>query len=685
MDRNLNGVLPRSDVASGGEREMTMRKTVAAVALVGLVGCQKQTGSWRPSAGTVALSPDGTEVYVVDHDRDAVIRADAASGAPLGEVAVGANPDRLLVGPDGRVFVTNAGDRSVSVLEAKTLREITRVAVDIEPHGLSLTDDGKQLLVVSATARDTPEHGTLTAIDLATLQPAWSTDVGEEPRGVAVVGQKAWVTNFKQGRLTVVDLTTRRPAKSVELSNDGSSETTAAGSTRAARTAVSAGLVADVTRSPSGDRVYAPHVWQRNAPITAATAPGGYYEGGGPCGVTSIVSSALTTVDVEADAPQADDLSGCRSVGGLNDSADYPPSAFLPDTSSGSPSVVLQGPTVAVVDPSDAWMFVVEREANNVVVMATHKRPLASAFTGANVSTVVQVGAGPDGLALSADGKTAYVYAQFDKTLSLIRHDDASSDPTALREVKRVRLADDVLPAEAVEGRKLFHSAVDPRISSRSTGVACSSCHAENGREDGHVWRLPDGPRQTPSLAGRMLEQTAPYHWSGVFPGINAFYEETLVRRMGGSGLDEYAARRLTAWVEVARAPENPLRGNPEFAPVLARGKAAFKKADCATCHQGEPLADQKSHDVGTAVEGDLKQQTEVKSGFRGEPLKALDTPSLHGLGRTAPYLHDGRTPSIRGRLLEARNRGTGEERHGDTSKLSESELLDLERYLQSL
>ena len=31
------------------------------------------------------------------------------------------------------------------------------------------------------------------------------------------------------------------------------------------------------------------------------------------------------------------------------------------------------------------------------------------------------------------------------------------------------------------------------------------------------MWNFPDGPRQTPSLQGRLLSKTAPFHWNGEF------------------------------------------------------------------------------------------------------------------------------------------------------------------------
>lgn len=78
-------------------------------------------------------------------------------------------------------------------------------------------------------------------------------------------------------------------------------------------------------------------------------------------------------------------------------------------------------------------------------------------------------------------------------------------------------------------------------------------------------------------------------------------------------------------------------------------------------------------HDVGTI--------TPASGARRGAPLTGLDTPTLRGLWRSAPYLHDGSAPTLRD-VLTTRNAG---DRHGTTSTLSAAELDDLIAYLLCL
>lgn len=59
----------------------------------------------------------------------------------------------------------------------------------------------------------------------------------------------------------------------------------------------------------------------------------------------------------------------------------------------------------------------------------------------------------------------------------------------------------------------------------------------------------------------------------------------------------------------------------------------------------------------------------------------AFQVPSLLGLGRRAPYMHDGCATTVRDCLGAC----GGGERHGHTAQLTRSELHDLVAWLESL
>jgi cytochrome c peroxidase len=108
----------------------------------------------------------------------------------------------------------------------------------------------------------------------------------------------------------------------------------------------------------------------------------------------------------------------------------------------------------------------------------------------------------------------------------------------------------------------------------------------------------------------------------------------------------------------------------------MARGRAAYEKAECSTCHSGEAFTDQTFANVGTYV-----QTGTVVDNVSMLPHGGLNTPSLLGLARTAPYLHDGSALTLKARLLT----GKDGDRHGKTSRLSDAEVDDLVSYLKGL
>ena len=132
----------------------------------------------------------------------------------------------------------------------------------------------------------------------------------------------------------------------------------------------------------------------------------------------------------------------------------------------------------------------------------------------------------------------------FDHSLSRIERKD-----DVVQVTHTSQFTQDTLPQQVVEGRKLFFTAVDSRMTATSTGIACASCHLE-GREDGHVWNFTDGPRQTPSLAGRQTTKTLPLHWNGEFDGLTSFMAQTVNHRMGGTGVTPAMEAQLQAFID---------------------------------------------------------------------------------------------------------------------------------------
>ena len=333
-----------------------------------LLACTPSASVSR-SSGSMALSLDDAYLYAADTDNGVVVVVDAKRQEPVAQVKVGLAPTRLLVGPDESLYVTNRGARSVSVIRKGVWTEAARLDVGVEPAGLALSRDGQTLLVVSSTSLDTPEVGTLTAFDTATLQRRWELPVGEEPRAVAALsGDRAIVSLFKRGEIVTVDLTSASVTRaSLGLHAAANRSSSGSASTFAPR------AVSDLVVTPDGTRAFAPLVWARVDAITIApTTSGGYYGGGGPCNIGSVASPGLVTLDAKGSSvePLVDDLTSCTASAAST--ADYPTSLLY--SRSFSVADALQGPTVGVLDATGSWLYVVNCESHNVAVVPAYRR-----------------------------------------------------------------------------------------------------------------------------------------------------------------------------------------------------------------------------------------------------------------------------------------------------------------------
>jgi hypothetical protein len=200
-------------------------------------------------------------------------------------------------------------------------------------------------------------------------------------------------------------------------------------------------------------------------------------------------------------------------------------------------------------------------------------------------------------------------------------------------------------------GHAIFHS-------NSGIGLACGSCHGE-GRDDAHVWSFDQlGDRRTPSLLGT-LEGTAPYHWKGDMKDIGQLVDDVMTGRMNGPSLADDQKSTLQKWLF---ALPGPSASTSLDAASVARGRALFESpgVGCTRCHSGPRYTTSATVDVGTGG--------------------SFQVPSLVGVSARAPYLHDGCAAT----LLE-RFGSCGGSKHGDTSKLSATDLDDLVNFLGTL
>lgn len=614
---------------------------VVCASLPGTAASTSQVG--RHSSSAIAITADGTTLLVVNPDSNSLTLVDAASHVVVAELAVGADPRTVAVDDAGqRAYVANRGSDSVSVVDLATNQVVTQVSVGRQPYGVVVSPDGGWLCVAEQGADQ------VRVLDAATLASLSVHPTADRPSGLALDddGTALYVTHSLGNAITVLSVYPHHlyfPLILVDRETEGLVAGEMASFTDQLSTSQSvtiplwpdSNLVQSIILSPDGSTAYVPHTRSNtsNRALTFDTT------------VFPLVSLIDLSTQQHLVGQQID-------LGTLD-----PPGVGLPFD--------------AAVTSDGGELWIVNAASNDVSVIDLTARSLAAH---------IEVGDNPRGIVLSPDGSTAYVNNTLAGTVSVV--DTAAYSVTSV-----ITVTDIPLPPILLNGKRLFHSSDDPRMS-RAQWVSCNTCHFE-GEHDGRTWTFGfAGPRNTTSLLG-MIE-TYPLRWSGEWDE-SADSEYANRKENFGSGLIDgdmnctifppdcinhppnqgrsYDLDSLAAFLDSLQVSLSPPHAHGEpLTEAERRGQAIFNDPalDCVTCHPPPIYTDQQLHDVGTDDE---------KIG------PEYDTPTLRGLYDSAPYFHDGSAAT----LYEAITRPSSGSEHDVSGSLTEEQIHDLIAFLMAL
>jgi hypothetical protein len=609
---------------------------------------------WAPRASATVVRV-GARVAVVSPDSDEIMIAagDRRSFAVLARVPVGDNPRTLTAIGDDRLAVACQDDATLHLVAADgSASAVLALPPASRPFGV--VADGATLYVsLQATGQLARVSA---AADQPVLEDIW--DVGPDARHVALL---------PDGRVAVARWRSD-PAAATLWALDPTDGTSAAWSLQFDPQAASDTEVGGVP-SYLGALAVAPTAREAAIPALQANIGEGLFLAGVPLQSDTTMRAVLAQLDpatgLEAfDRRKQLDNRGMASAAAYSRFGDY--------------------------------LYVATRGPRSVERI--------DVFSGDVAGNVFDVGLALEGLALSADDGLLFVDAYMSRELVVYSTEifETPGPPLARLQIP----TSEPLPAQVLRGKQLFNDSADPRLS-QDNYIACAHCHLD-GESDLFVWDFTDrgeGLRDTAVLNGHAGSGDGPIHWSANFDEVQDF-ENDIRNAFGGAGLmsdvDWQTGTRaetlgdpkagvspdldaLAAYVSsLASEPRSPHRTAAGALPPDAEaGRVLFESAalGCTDCHAGPRLTDSQwlapgmplLHDVGTLGPG---------SGQRlGQPLTGLDTPTLHGLWRSAPYLHDGSAATLLA-VLTTKNPG---DLHGVTSTLDAGELADLVAYLLCL
>ena len=337
---------------------------------------------------------------------------------------------------------------------------------------------------------------------------------------------------------------------------------------------------------------------------------------------------------------------------------------------------------------SNAWEVVVSPDATQLYVVFAGTNDMFACniinddYREISLRKHLPLGANPRAVRVSPDSTTVYVYNALDFNI-------IAFNTKTLKSVAEIRVSDNPLSEQVLEGKKLFYTALQPMADRR--WISYASCHPD-GEPDGRTWHNPEGLRNTQSLAG--MAWTHPIHWSADRDEVHDFEHTIRGPLMQGKGLiqgevsesltEPNAGRSsqldaLAAYANSHKVTLSPHAKNG-LTDAATRGREIFfsNRTKCGTCHSGPFFSDSQPANREQIVRHDVGTGNDDESEKMGP---AYDTPTLLSIYRTAPYLHHGKAETLLD-VLTTQNIG---DRHGVTSHLNESDRASLIEFLKSL
>jgi YVTN family beta-propeller protein len=604
--------------------------SVAVLGVLTVVGSACADEGDYLSALAVVAGRGGKRLYVAEFTAGQVAVFDAATGAVTDVIAVPDQPSGIAISPDGsRLYVTGAAPvGKVHVIDVAKGKVVRSVPVGHTPAAAVVSPDGGVLYVCNRF------NDNVSVVELRKKKQVATIPVTREPVAAAITpdGKLLFVANllpagaadgdYAAAVVNIVETTARRAVQSIALPN---------GST---------GL-RGICISPDGGHAYVTHILARYQLPTTQLDRGW------------MNTNALSIIDVSE-----------RKL--LN-------TVLLDDVDLGAANpwavaCTADGKYICVTHAGTHELSVIDRLGlhEKLAKVAAGEKVSDVSLTPADVPNDLSFlvglrrrlnlsGNGPRGLALI--GTKAYVAEYFTDSLGVI-----DIDPATRPQTKSLSLGPAKPLSKVRKGEMFFHDAT----LCFQHWQSCSSCHPD-ARADALNWDLlNDGmgnPKNTKSLL--LAHKTPPAMMTGVRDSAETAVRSG-IRHIQFTVRPEQDAVAIDEYLKSLKPVPGPCLVNGGLSKAAKRGSEIFEKAGCASCHGAPLYTDVQPHDVGTGK--DLEKD------------RSFDTPTLVEVWRTAPYLYDGRAATVK-EVLAKHNQ---DDKHGATSKLTESQIEDLAEFVLS-
>jgi len=552
------------------------------------------------------------------------------------------SPSDLALSPDGRwALVANAAAGSASLVDLEEGRVAAEVAVGSRPHSVAWA--GTTAVVTNFLSDDV----TILSVAPPRLETVATIPVGDEPRGVAIAGDRAFVVVSGEDAVVELDLKTRKLGRRAPAGHEPW-HLAAAGDRIAVSCAISQEVLIlnaatlefvyrapmrghnlrRVAISPDGAWAYVPNIAERGLGTTRENIDRGW-----------VVANRLSRVALRSDEPREAislDPRG-KAVADVEGVAASPDGDTIALAAGGTHELLLLRlplPFVAFGGPGDHIDAALLKDARRFRRVALGGRPVAVAF--------------------AAGGARAVVANGLSNSLQIV---DVEKGEVA----RTIALGGPTEPSLARRGEAIFY---DGRRSFNQW-YSCHTCHVDGHTNGSTFDTLNDGTYGTlkKTLSLRGVARTGPWTWHGWQTDFKAALVHSMKTTMQGP---EPAAEDVDALAEFLKTIDfAPPAGPKDEAAV--RGEAVFKNRACDACHVPPDYTSDEVFVVG------LEDRRDKYKGFNPPPLRGVST--------RRPWLHDGRARTLE-ELFQKHHRP---KQLNDKPDLSPDELRDLLAFLRSL
>ena len=583
-------------------------------------------GFFYPSPQDLVFSPDGSMIAVADEGLNRVLLMNPATRTILKTIPVQGTPRGLAWETTNSLWVCEYDAASLANVDAAQGRVVRRLAAGPKPYDVKVDSSRGRLVAVDFGLAQ------VSILDLASGRTLTNLPAVDQPMYLTLTPDrsKALVANSQpkgdaRGAAYAPSVTV------VDLIGFGTSQIQLPpGSTSLRGIAV----------SPDGRWAYVAHLLGRTYLPTTQINHGW------------MLNNVVSIIDLAAGRVYA-----TLPLDALKDGAANPWGLTLSDN--GQTLWVCAAGVNEVIRLNMASIF--SYLAANPTNLATIDYDLLTLYQSNWLQRIGPVGTGPRGIALSPDGHTLAVAAYFSGEVHLL--DTVSS------------LVNDAVvtgfspPEHALRrGERLYNDATG----CFERWLSCATCHP-GGRADGLNWDLlNDGLGNAKNTMSHLYSTRTP---PSMATGIRA---NAMIAIQAGFKYIEFQQHSdqdmqdVYDYMDSLRPEPSPYLNKGRLTTSALRGKALFQNSaiGCANCHSGTYFTDLQKRNVGTGHPGDIGPYDPV-----------YDTPILHELWRTAPYLHDGSAPTLRD-VLTTQNTNN---QHGATSQLSSGQIDDLVAYLNQI